>query len=180
VGQCGEWASQSNVDNTEYLFIDRPPAGKYRFKMVNWNAPSFGVPAAVAIKIIEGDPTPTMTLNTSASTAFPLVGSTFTVTTTVGTPAYEAYGVHVSVPTVSPGLTTIGVTTTREDGVTMDFSNVSEVTLGTTVQGDTRSAIWRFRVDTPGPKTASFRAWSDNGGMQDRNVTVNQLFTGIP
>ena len=180
VGQCGEWASQSNVDNTEYLFIDRPPAGKYRFKMVNWNAPSFGVPAAIAIKIIEGDPTPAMTLNTSPSTSFPPVGSTFTVTTTVGTPAYEAYGIHVSVPTLSSGLTTLGVTTTREDGVTMDFPNVNGLTLGSTVQGDTRSAIWRFRVDTSGTKTVSFRAWSDNGGQQDRSITVNQSITGIP
>jgi subtilisin family serine protease len=180
VGQCGEWASQSKVDNTEYLFIDRPPAGKYRFKMVNWNAPSFGVPAAITIKIIEGDPTPLMTLNTSSSTSFPPVGSTFTVTTTVGTPAYEAYGVHVSVPILSPGLATLGVKTTREDGVTMDFPNVSGITLGNTVQDDTRSAIWRFRVDTTGAKTITFRAWSDNGGEQDRNVTVNQSLTRLP
>jgi hypothetical protein len=180
VGQCGEWASQSNIDNTEYLFIEHPRPGKYRFKMVNWNAPSFGVPAAVAIKIIEGDPTPAMSLNVSASSVFVPVANTFTVTTTVGTPEYEAYGVHLSVPSVTPGLTTLGVSTTREDGVTMDFPGVSEVTLGSTVQGDTRSATWRFRVDTAGPKTAAFRAWSDNGGTIDRNVTVNRLLTKLP
>jgi subtilisin family serine protease len=172
-GQCGEWASQSDIDNTEYVIINNPPPGRYRLKMVNWNAPSFGVPAAIAVKIIEGDPTPIMNMTAIPSTATPALGSVFTVTTTVRSPAYEAYGVHVSVPFTSSGLTLLGVSTTREDGVTMDFANARGLTLGSIVEGDTRSATWRFRLDTLGTKSIRFQAWSDNGGTQFRDVVVN-------
>ena len=173
-GQCGEWASQSYIDNAEYLIINFPPPGTYRLKMVNWRAPSSGVPAAIAVKIIEGDPTPVMSLSVSPSTSTPPVGSTFTVTTTVRNPAYEAYGVHVSVPDMSSGLTLLGAQTTRKDGVAMDFPNARGLTLGGIVEGDVRSAVWRFRIDTPGAKTMRFRAWSDNGGTRFQSITVNQ------
>ena len=43
-GQCGEWASQSFDDNTEYLIIDNPPPGRYRLKAINWRAPSSSLP----------------------------------------------------------------------------------------------------------------------------------------
>ncbi len=179
-GQCGEWASQSNIDNTEYLIINNPPAGRYRLKMVNWRAPSSGVPAAIAVKIIEGDPTPVMSLSASPSTTTVPVGSTFTVTTTVRNPAYEAYGVHVSVPELPSGLTLLSAQTTREDGVAMDFGNARGLTLGSIVEGDTRSVTWRFRVDSSGAKTMRFRAWSDNGGTRFQSVTVNQTLMARP
>jgi subtilisin family serine protease len=178
-GQCGEWASQSDIDNTEYLIINNPPPGIYRLKTVNWRAPTSGVPAAIAVKIIEGDPTPVMSLTASPSSLTPPVGSTFTVTTTVRSPAYEAYGVHVSVPSVPSGLTLLGVQTTRKDGIAMDFGNARGLTLGSIIEGDSRSATWRFRVDTAGPKTVRFRAWSDNGGTRDQSVTINQIAAAL-
>lgn len=118
VGRCGEWASQSNIDTVEYLIIDNPPAGRYRLKAINWRAPASGLPVAIAAKIMRGDPTPPATLSATPSTTTPAVGSTFTVTTTVGNPAY---GAHVSAPTVTAGLSLLGVSTTREDGVAMDL-----------------------------------------------------------
>ncbi|WP_247523260.1 hypothetical protein [Bradyrhizobium sp. 145] len=54
VGQCGGWASRSNIDNVEYLIIDNPPPGVLRLKAINWRAPSFGLPVAIAAKIIRG------------------------------------------------------------------------------------------------------------------------------
>lgn len=172
VGQCGERASQSNIDNVEYLIIDNPPAGKVRLKAINWNVPSSGLPVAIAAKIERGDSTPTMTLAATPSTSTPPPGSTFTVTTRVDNPAYEAYGVEVSVPVVPPGLALLGVSTTRKDGGTMDFPNTSVLTLGTVHLADFRSAVWRFRVDRAGPQTLRFRAWSNNGGTASRSVTV--------
>ena len=171
-GQCGEWASQSFDDNTEYLIIDNPPPGRYRLKAINWRAPSSGLPVAIAAKVVRGDPTPTAALSATPSTPSPPVGSTFTVTTTVSNPAYEAYGVHVSVPFVPVGLTLLDAATTREDGVPMVFPNARGLTLGSVVEGDTRSAAWRFRVDAPGPHTMRFRSWSDNGGTAFQSVTV--------
>jgi hypothetical protein len=172
LGQCGEWASQSFDDNTEYLIIDNPPPGRYRLKAVNWRAPATGLPVAIAAKVVRGDPTPAATLAATPSTTSSPVGSTFTVTTTVATPAYEAYGVQVSVPTMPAGLTLLDTATTREDGVAMDFPNARSLTLGSVVEGDARSAVWRFRVDAPGPHTIRFRSWSDNGGTAFQSVTV--------
>lgn len=172
VGQCGQWASQSDIDNVEYLIINSPPAGKYRLKAINWRAPSSGLPVAIAAKIVRGDPTPPMTMSAAPSSTTPRLGATFTVTTRVSNPAYEAYGVGVSVPTVPAGLTLLGVSTTRADGVNMDFSNTSVLTLGTVTEADTRAAVWRFRADTKGPKTLRFKGWSNNGGTVFQSVTV--------
>lgn len=172
-GQCGEYASQSYDDNTEYLIIENPGPGTYRLKIINWHAPGSGLPAAIAATVIRGDPTPTMSLTATPSTATPGVGSTFTVTTSVRNTAYVASGVHLSVPAFPLEMTLLGVTTTREDGVTMDFDNRRGLTLGNIVEGDSRSAVWRMRADTPGRKTLRFRAWSENGGTQFRSVTVD-------
>jgi serine protease AprX len=172
IGQCGQWASQSDVDNVEYLIINAPAPGTYRLKAVNWRVPESGLPVAIAATIIRGDPTPPMTLAAAPSSTTPPVGSTFTVTTSVTDPAWAAYGVQVSVPTVPAGLTLLGVSTTREDGVAMDFPNATALTLGTVTAADTREAVWRFRADTSGSKTVRFRAWSNNGGTVFQDVTV--------
>jgi hypothetical protein len=172
VGQCGGWASQSNIDNVEYLIIDNPPAGVLRLKAINWRAPSFGLPVAIAAKIIRGDPTPAISMTATPSTTSPAVGSSFTVTTTVANPAYEAYGVQVSVPAVPSGLSLLGVSTTREDGVAMDFPNAASLTLGTVTEADTRSATWRFSANARGSQTVRFRALSNNGGTVSKSVTV--------
>lgn len=171
-GQCGEWASQSYDDNTEYLIINNPPPGVYRLKVINWDAPSFGLPSAIAAKIIRGDPTPATTLTAFASPTNPPVGSTVTLTARVDNPAFEAYGVHVAVEGIPLGVTLLQTNTTREDGVAMSFLNAAGFTLGSIVEGDSRVATWRFRIDTPGSKCFRLRSWSDNGGTNLANVTV--------
>jgi subtilisin family serine protease len=171
-GQCGEWASQSYDDNTEYLIINNPPPGVYRLKVINWDAPSFGLPTAIAAKIIRGDPTPVTTLTAFASSTHPPVGSTVTLTARVSDPAFEAYGVHVAVAGIPSGVTLLDTTTTREDGVAMSFTNAAGLTLGGIVEGDSREASWRFRIDTAGSKTFRLRSWSDNGGTNSVSVTV--------
>lgn len=171
-GQCGEWASQSWNDNVEYLIINNPSAGSYRLKIINWDAPSSGVPAAVAATVIRGDPTPNMSLTATANTATPSVGSIVNITTTVNNPAYVASGVYLERTNLPAGLSFQGVTTTREDGVSMDFTT-SNLSLGNIVQGNSRSATWSFRVNSTGSKTINFRAWSENGGSSTRSVTIN-------
>ena len=113
-----------------------------------------------------------MSMTATPSTLSPVVGSTFTIRTTVLNPAYEAYGVQVSAAAASSGLSLLGVSTTREDGVTMDFPNAANLTLGTVTEADTRSATWRFSVNARGPQTIRFRAWSNNGGTVFKSVTV--------
>lgn len=172
--QCGEWASQSNVDNTEYLIINNPPAGRYRLKMVNFRAPTFNLPVSVAANIIRGDPTPAMRLTVNSSTSSPRVGSLVTVTASVSNPSYMVSGAHLGLAGITSGLQLLNVSTRREDGVTMNFAPASLVsggiTLGNVRERDSRVATWTFRVLSAGQKFITFRAWSENGGT--RNVTI--------
>jgi hypothetical protein len=69
-------------------------------------------------------------------------------------------------------VTLVGVRTTREDGIVHDFGTASELTLGDVHAVDTRSAVWTFRLTTPGTKVFTFRSWSENGGTATTNVTV--------
>jgi subtilisin family serine protease len=173
-GQCGEFASQSWIDNVEYQIIENPPPGKYRLKIINWNAPASGVPAAIAATIIMGSPAPAYTLTGSPSPIGTVpVGGRITVTTTVANPSWILSGVHLAAAGVPAGVTLEQVETTREDGVTMAFPNATAFSLGSVVQGDSRSAAWRFRIDTPGAKTIRFRAVSENGGNRDLSLTIN-------
>ena len=73
---------------------------------------------------------------------------------------------------MSLGLTFEGVSTTREDGVTMDFTT-DELTLGNIVEGDSRSVTWSFCINSAGLKTSGFRAWSENGGTETKSVIVS-------
>ena len=172
-GQCGEWASQSWIDNVEYLIIENPPAGAYRLKIINWNAPRDGVPAAIAASVVRGNTAPAMTLTASASNMNPGVGGTTTITTTVANPSWVASGVHLEATTIPAGVTLERVETRREDNVLMDFTTARAMSLGSIVQGDTRSATWRVRIDTPGPKIFRFRARSENAGLREQSITLN-------
>jgi hypothetical protein len=101
-----------------------------------------------------------------------VVGVPFTITASVQNPAYEAYGVHLSVPEIPSGVTLLGATTMREDGILMQFMNARGLTLGNIVEGNSRSVVWHLQIDTPGSKTIPFQAWSDNGGTQRQSVIV--------
>ena len=172
IGQCGEFTSQSFVDNVEYLIINNPRAGTYRLKVIPWNAPAFDLPVGLAALFIQGNPAPNMTLTATPSTGDPLVGVPFAVTTSVFNPSYVASGVHLAPTNLPAGITLEGVRTTRADGVVMDF-NVQELTLGDIIESDTRSAVWIFRANTAGTRTIDFRAWSENGGTQTASVPLS-------
>jgi subtilisin family serine protease len=173
-GQCGEFASQSWIDNVEYQIIENPPPGTYRLKIVNWDAPSSGLPAALAATIVMGSTTPNFTVTGMPSPAGAVPpAQRITVTTTVSNPSWILSGVHLRVAAMPTGVTLEQVETTREDNVAMAFPNVQAISLGSIVQGDSRQAAWRFRIDTPGAKTIRFTARSENGGVRDLSVTIN-------
>lgn len=170
-GQCGEWASQSYDDNVEYLIINNPSAGTYRLKIINWDAPSSGLPAAIAAVVIKGDPTPTMNISVTPTTFTTARNTDFTITTSVSTSAYIASATHIEISSMSAGLTFNKVSTTRKDGISMDFTD-DEFSLGNIIQGDSRSAIWTFSATSLGSKNITFRIWSENGGSVTRTVTI--------
>lgn len=156
----------------EYIIINNPRSGTYRLKIINWDAPSSGVPAGLTAVVIRGDPTPSMSLTTTTSLSKPSIGSLVKITAKVSNPSYIASGVYLEKTSMSSGLTFEGVSTTREDGVTMDFTD-DELTLGNIVEGDSRSAVWSFSVNSAGLKTVGFRAWSENGGTETKTVIVS-------
>ena len=57
-GACGEYASRSEVDNVEWLLIEAPAAGTYRIKVAPVEVYGESNTAAVAWKILRGEPTP--------------------------------------------------------------------------------------------------------------------------
>jgi subtilase family serine protease len=176
-GACGEWTSNSGIDNTEYVVVENPPPGTYRLKVSPFSAPTdFSLPFGLAAIAILGDPTPAMTGFLSAPSTVD-VGSGFGVAATIENSSYVATGVQIE-PTLIPlGVTLKGVATRRWDGVDMSFLGVTDaLTLGNVYSGFPRSAFWSFTADTPGPKTFKIRAWSENAG----EVTLTQTIQVKP
>src|SRR5690606_1828683 len=101
----------------------------YRIKMTPFDAPASGLPAAIGVLTIRGDPSPAMSLDATAGTQVE-VGSTFQVTTTVSSPSFVASGVHLERTSFPAGLTFQQVATTREDGISMSFGTATGFTLG--------------------------------------------------
>ncbi len=176
-GACGEFASRSTVDNVEYLVINNPPAGPYRLKVVPVNAPTFPLRYGMTAMIIRGDPTPAMTAFLTPPATSPLVGSIFAVEMAVATPAYVASGVQIQPTLISSGVTPLSVQRRLHDGASTTFHiNDDTLTLGNLVPTHSRRASYFFRADTPGPKTFSVRAWSENGGQ----VVASTSFQVLP
>ena len=77
-GNCGEWASTSREDNVEYVIVENPPAGTYKVKLHPFNGRGGdGVPYGMSIKVVNGDPTPSMNITPTFSTSTPIVGQEF-------------------------------------------------------------------------------------------------------
>jgi hypothetical protein len=168
-GRCGEYASTSTVDNVEYVVVENPPAGSYRMKVTPVDAPAFQLPWGMTAVIIRGDPTPTMNAVVNAP-ANPVVGTEFDVTMSLVTSGYVASGVQVQPLPLPAGVTLLGSKTARLDGFTHSFYDA--ITLGNLTPMLGRSATWKFRADTRGPKTFQIRAWSENAGEVTMTKTV--------
>ena len=61
-GPCGEFASQSSVDNVEWIVVPKPAPGIHRVKVVPLRIYGEAVKAAVAWKIIRGESTPQLSI----------------------------------------------------------------------------------------------------------------------
>lgn len=179
LGACGEYTSDSSVDNTEYVVIENPVAGTYRIKATPYSATAAGLPTSIAVTVIRGDTTPATSLFATTSTRNPTVGGSFSVTTTVTNPSYIASGVQLGNTWLPSGVTLQSVATTRKDGIPMSFGTATELGLGDIVAGDSRSATWTFQLTSSGYKTLSFRSWSDNGGESTINVTLPVRFNDV-
>ncbi len=171
-GQCGQWVSQSWVDNVEYVIIENPRPGRYRLKIANWHAPASGLPAAVAATVVRGATTPDMEMAVTVSPERPTVRERLSITTTISNPSWLLSGVHLETVSMPRGVTLERVYTRRKDNTIMDFGDSRGLSLGTIAQGDSRQATWEFRIDEPGAKAFRFRARSENGGVIEQPLVV--------
>ena len=158
---CGEYYSNSGVDGVEYVVINQPPAGVYALKVRPFDAPTHFLPFAMVAHVVRGDPKPVVNTFVTAPTNA-AVGSTFDVKFSFATDSYVTSGVHAELVTLPNGVTPVSLKTTRHDGVVMDFPPLDGFTLGNLVPMLGRSATWTFRATSPGPKTFTVRAWSEN------------------
>ena len=94
-GACGEHASQSRVDNVEWLFIQNPEPGVHRLKVVPHRVYGEPVNAALAWTIIRGDSTPVLEVevNDLPDAASPDAQGVYEVT--VSSSGYIANGVSL-------------------------------------------------------------------------------------
>ena len=93
---CGEYASRSEVDNVEWLLVEDPVPGTYRIKVVPVEIYGESSTAAVAWKILRGEPTPQLQVevkDTSDSTESEYIS----VEVTVNTDRYVASGTTLGV-----------------------------------------------------------------------------------
>ncbi|RPH31841.1 MAG: hypothetical protein EHM90_06975, partial [Chloroflexi bacterium] len=177
IGACGEYRSDSTVDNVEYVVVENPPAGTYRMKVVPSTVPAITLPWGMTAMIIRGDPTPQMAAYMTISPN-PTVGTAFGVTVHVSTPAYVVTGIEVE-PSIAlaPGVTPLYSETTRLDGITMLYGDgLRAMTLGNAVPILGRSATWYFSANSSGSRTFVVRATSENGG----EVYMQQLVYVAP
>jgi hypothetical protein len=180
-GACGEYVSVSTVDNVEYVVVHDPLPGTYRMKVVPTDASPTILPWGMSAVVIRGDvlpgarvvSPPAMRAYTSGPTTVQ-VGSLINVAVGVANDSYVASGVQVGPVTVPTGVLPLEIETTRLDGTAMRFpSNQTSITLGNIPPSWSRTATYGYLAQTPGSKTFTYRAWSENSGEVTVSRTVN-------
>ena len=96
---CGEHASRSEVDNVEWLLIEDPVPGTYRIKVVPVEVYGESSTAAVAWKILRGEPVPQLEV-TVEDTSESADSEYITLEVTVDASHYVASGttLHLRLP----------------------------------------------------------------------------------
>jgi len=180
-GACGEYVSVSTVDNVEYLVVHDPLPGTYRMKVVPTDASPTIMPWGMSAVVIRGDvlpgarvvSPPAMRAYTSGPTTVQ-VGSLINVAVGVANDSYVASGVQVEPVTMPTGVLPLDRETTRLDGVSMSFPSAqASITLGNIPPSWSRTATYAYLAQTPGSKTFTYRAWSENSGEVTVSRTIN-------
>ena len=128
VGACGEYASVSSKDNTEWIIIRSPRAGTYRAKVVANHVHGAASRAALAWTVIRGAATPM--LEVRADRARLTGGGPHALSLTLTSDSYLAAGtrLHFSCRGADgaascKGVEISAVTASREDGVSVQDLN---------------------------------------------------------
>ena len=170
---CGEFSSQSSVDNVEYVIIENPERGTYRLKAIPFDVDrGRNLPVGIAATVVRGEPAPDINVDLEASTTTPWVGGGFAVSAIVRNESWVASGVDLALTALPPGITLLSTRTLGYDDVTKDFGAVQRVTVGDIPFDRPRTTGWVFRNDTGDVKTIRFRATSGNAGFAESELTI--------
>lgn len=189
---CGEYASESGVDNVEWIVVRNPPAGVYRAKVVARRIYTDPPRAALAWTIIRGESTPSLHVSTDRN-VITLQNSDEEsgLKVNLTTDAYIAAGTRLFIDCRTirgdecPDFGELHVSTNREDGIDLENSvEVGEsIDIGELAVGETWSAQIQFE-DLASIDVDAFRlylkvsAWNANG--VSTTVLVNTDGVDVP
>ena len=94
---CGEYASQSRIDNVEWVIVKDPAPGTYRVKTIVHRSYAAAPRVAVAWTVIRGNSKPELEVSVDQPDANVLPGQTYEVDLTLTSNAYIADGVTLRI-----------------------------------------------------------------------------------
>ena len=97
IAVCGEFQSQSPMDNVEWVVIPNPEAGVYRLKVTPNRVVGTPPRAGLAWQVIRGDSTPALSVSTSVDRIDVAPGEDFEVEVAMSTDSYLAAGASLRV-----------------------------------------------------------------------------------
>ena len=181
VGPCGEYSSQSTIDNVEWIIVNDPEPGIYRVKVdaarVYTEAPRVGV----AWTVIQGDSSPKLSIEAKEEVFETPFGQSHDhdVELTITSDSYVSSGtrLHVDCRTLDGGACgTIGYKRTdyvssrryggqvqREDGVELVVHGQPFLTIGEVALGETQDVIVHLSTEIDEPVWIYFTVSSWNG-----------------
>jgi len=148
-GPCGERSSESDIDSVEWVFISNPKPGIHRIKIVPKRLYGEAVNAAVAWKIVHGDPTPQLALEVSRKKFDAGHNEYWDFELSVRAESFVAAGTILQIGCRSTNLNCGGFrryesTFTQADGLDRELTQTQHVVVGELAEGEIRRVMMRF------------------------------------
>lgn len=197
-GACGEYSSQSKIDNVEWVIVQNPEPGTYRVKIAGHRVYTDAPRAGVAWTIIRGDSTPQLSVTTAQEVYETGSGEyhNHAVELTISTNDYVAAGTRLHIdcrtlenePCDSIGFIEFNARhlqgsfagiSQREDGLGIKFEHVESIALGEVAQGEEQNVLLRLGSMSEEPIRIFFTAtaWNATGGST--SIVLKQSGTEI-
>ncbi len=197
-GSCGEYSSQSKIDNVEWVIVQDPEPGTYRVKIAAQRVYTDAPRAAVAWNIIRGDSTPQLSVTTDQEIYEAESGQAHdhVVELTVSTDGYVAAGTRLHIdcrnmdnePCDSIGFLgtnsrhlqgTYAGLSTREDGVGIKFEGHESIALGEIGQGEEQHVLLQLASLSEEPIRIFFTATAWNASAGNASIVFKETDSDI-
>ena len=190
---CGEYSSQSRIDNVEWVIVQNPEPGTYRIKVAGERIFTEPPRAGVAWTMIRGSETPQLTVETDQTIYEVMSGEDHEhrVGLTISTDGYVAAGTELHIdcrtaenePCQSFGSFELNVlynrnfagSVPREDGIAVDSSRVSSFYLGEVGHGEEQRAFLRLGSSLKESMTVYFTVTAWNGESASTSVIFREM-----